>query len=97
MDGPRLPPQCLQAIEGQQSPSGLNAIEPLPNFWVVQKILCNHGQLAMPNSRETGGLGRNHSLSFDQRRRPETLGTAMATAFFCPTSTTSRLPRVTPV
>ena len=39
----------------------------------------------------------SHSLSFDQRRRPETLRTAMATAFFCPTSTTSRLPRVTPV
>jgi hypothetical protein len=39
-------------------------------------------QLAMPNSREIGGLGRSHSLSFDQRRRPETLRTAMATAFF---------------
>jgi hypothetical protein len=30
------------------------------------------------------------------RRRPETLRTAMAIAFFCPTNTTSRLPRVTP-
>ena len=39
----------------------------------------------------------SHSRNFDQRRRPETLRTAMATAFFCPTSTTSRLPRVTPV
>jgi hypothetical protein len=39
----------------------------------------------------------SRSLSFDHRRRPETLRTAMATAFFCPTKTTSRLPRVTPV
>ena len=42
-------------------------------------------------------FGTNHSLSFDRRRRHKTLRTAMATAFFCPTSTTSRLPRVTPV
>ena len=41
--------------------------------------------------------GRSHSSSLDQRRRPETLRTAMATAFFWPTSTTSRLPRVIPV
>jgi len=40
---------------------------------------------------------RSHSFNFDHRRRPETLRTAMATAFFCPTSTTSFLPRVTPV
>ena len=39
----------------------------------------------------------NHSSSFDQRRRPEAFRTAIATAFFWPTSTTSRLPRVTPV
>ena len=32
----------------------------------------------------------NHSFSFDQRGRPEALHTAMATAFFWPTSTTSR-------
>src|SRR4051812_19865737 len=31
------------------------------------------------------------------RRRPDTLRTAITTAFFWPTSTTSRLPRVTPV
>ena len=31
--------------------------------------------------------------SFDHRRRPETLRTAMAIAFFCPTKTTSSLPR----
>jgi hypothetical protein len=39
----------------------------------------------------------NHSFSFDQRRPPEALRAAIATAFFWPTSTTSRLPRVTPV
>jgi transposase-like protein len=36
----------------------------------------------------------SHSFNFDQRRRPEALRTAMATAFFCPTNTTKRLPRV---
>ena len=39
----------------------------------------------------------NHSCSFDHRRRPDTFRTAIATAFFCPTITTSFLPRVTPV
>jgi hypothetical protein len=39
----------------------------------------------------------SHSASFDQRRRPEALRTAIATAFFCPTMTTSRLPLVTAV
>jgi len=46
---------------------------------------------------EGRGPGRNHSCSFDQRRRPDTLRTEMAIAFFCPTNTTSRFPRVTPV
>src|SRR3954454_5221893 len=54
-------------------------------------------QPAMPICRDPGVQGRSHSPSFDQRRRPETLRTAIATAFFCPTNTTSRLPRVTPV
>src|SRR5208282_2527770 len=40
---------------------------------------------------------RSHSSSFDQRRRRETLRTAIAMAFFCPTRTTRRLPRVRPV
>jgi hypothetical protein len=31
--------------------------------------------------------GRSHSCSFDHRRRPDTLRTAMATAFFWPTRT----------
>jgi hypothetical protein len=39
----------------------------------------------------------NHSFSFDHRRRPDTLRTAIATAFFWPTSTTNSFPRVTPV
>ena len=43
------------------------------------------------------GAPASHSFSFGQRRRPEALCTAMATAFFWPTSTTSCLPRVTPV
>ena len=47
--------------------------------------------------RQLAELGRSQSASFDHRRRPETLRTAMATAFFCPTNTTSRFPLVTPV
>ena len=39
----------------------------------------------------------SHSSSFDQRLRPEAFLTAMATALGWPTSTTSCLPRVTPV
>ena len=39
----------------------------------------------------------SHSRSFDQRRRAPWFLTAMASALRWPTSTTSRLPRVTPV
>jgi hypothetical protein len=39
----------------------------------------------------------SHSESFDHRCRPETLRTAIATAFFWPTNTTSLLPLVRPV
>jgi hypothetical protein len=53
-------------------------------------------QPTMLIGRESDGRC-SHSCNFDQRRRPETLRTAMATAFLCPTKTTSRLPRVTPV
>lgn len=63
---------------------------------IMQKVCSDHGQPAMLR-REAAGPGRSHPPSFDHRLRPETLRTAMATAFFCPTSTTSRLPRVTPV
>ncbi len=71
-----------------------------PHRWVDairRKSAAAVGQPAMPMGRERDGPGRSHSCSFDQRRRPETLRTAMATAFFCPTRTTSRLPRLTPV
>jgi hypothetical protein len=44
-----------------------------------------------------GAPMRSRSSSFDQRRRPDRLRTAIAMAFFWPTRTTSRLPRVTPV
>ena len=40
---------------------------------------------------------RSHSCSFDQRLRPDTALTAMARARRCPTRTTRRRPRVTPV
>ena len=71
------------------------AAKRLHTLTVVGQVLM--AQLAMPIRRELGELGHNHSTSFDHRRRPETLRTAMATAFFCPTRITSRLPRVTPV
>ena len=86
-----------QTVEGEQRPGRLDAIEPLPDLGSCKKSSATMAQLAMPNCRETGGFGRSHSLSFDHRFRPDTLRTAMATAFFCPTSTTSFLPRVTPV
>jgi hypothetical protein len=38
--------------------------------------------LAVTTDDAPGTIGRSHSSSFDQRRRPETLRTAMATAFF---------------
>ena len=38
-----------------------------------------------PTCRETGARGRSHSPSFDQRRRPDVLRTALAIAFLCPT------------
>jgi hypothetical protein len=39
-------------------------------------------------SGSTDFFDPSHSLNFDQRRRPDTLRTAMTTAFFWPTSTT---------
>ena len=42
-------------------------------------------------------LPLSHSPSFDQRFRALAPLIAIASAFRCPTSTTSRLPRVTPV
>ena len=62
-----------------------------------RKAVATMAQPAMPICRERGLPGRSHSCSFDHRRRPEMLRTAMATAFFWPTSTTNFLPRVTPV
>jgi hypothetical protein len=55
-------------------------------------ILLNLMQQAGTSAQVT-----SHSRSLDQRRRPLPFLTAIASAFRCPTSTTSRLPRVTPV
>ena len=56
------------------------------------------GAIHMSSDRyDWSGGHASHSSSFDQRRRPETFFTAIATAFFWPTRTTSFLPRVTPV
>jgi hypothetical protein len=40
-----------------------------------------------------GWTNASYSQSLDHLFRPETLRTVMAAAFFCPTMTTSRLPR----
>jgi hypothetical protein len=45
----------------------------------------------------TYALSASHSLSFDQRLSFCVPLTAIASAFRCPTSTTRRFPRVTPV
>ena len=62
-----------------------------------KQVLDNVASLFARAPHSTHWCRPSHSLNFDQRRRPETLRTAMATAFFLPTSTTSSLPRVTPV
>jgi hypothetical protein len=57
-------------------------------------IACHALYNSSEHYYERGEPGRSHSANFDHRRRPETLRTAMAMAFFCPTNTTSRLPQV---
>ncbi len=41
--------------------------------------------------------GISHSCDLDHLFRPDAFRTAIATAFLCPTSKTSRFPRVRPV
>lgn len=55
--------------------------------------VCRAGSEAVPQPSPV----LSQSPSFDQRRRPAVFRTARPIAFACPTSTTSRLPRVTPV
>jgi len=71
--------------------------QPIETYWygIVRKVIAV-AELRMRCSISYTG-GRSHSANFDHRRRPETLRTAMAMAFFCPTNTTSRFPLVTPV
>src|SRR5262249_441941 len=79
--------------------------QPVPNFRVslqggspVKPLLDSEAaELAVLRNHNFSLLIMSHPPSFDQRRRPDALRTAMAIAFFCPTSTTNRLPRVTPV
>ena len=95
--GGGLLPQRPQTIEGSSVQAGSTPSSHFRTCGSCRKSVVTMVQLATPTCREMDGRGRSHSPSFDQRRRPETLRTAMATAFFCPTNTTSRLPRVTPV
>src|SRR5262249_10875800 len=71
---------------------------------ILDRVFSPTGKPGEPMAQSTlsvlllqGAPAPSHSCSLDQRRRPETLRTAIATAFFWPTSTTSCLPRVTPV
>jgi hypothetical protein len=64
----------------------------------VRTVISPLDRIASLMAEKAGSGGcSSHSFSFDHRRRPETFFTAMATAFFWPTRTTKRLPRVTPV
>jgi uncharacterized protein (UPF0335 family) len=77
---------------------GRRSAKPATNFRSLNQV-CSHRTSITFNGFDDreGVLSRSHSSSFDRRRRPETLRTAMEIAFFWPTRTTSLLPRVTPV
>jgi hypothetical protein len=83
---------------GFGAPSTFGGVIPTP---ALDRIAANMGHLPGLEPPTTGycqgEAGRSHSANFDHRRRPETLRTAMAMAFFCPTNTTSPFPLVTPV
>ena len=65
-------------------------------FPQIKPRLERHGEDS-DQAQRFDTLVLSNPCSFEQRRRPETLCTAMATAFFWPTRTTSRLPRVMPM
>ena len=96
-------PALKAAVRNVVSRSGLGMFEAVMNATLDKQILLKEPNCIVisrrfhPSSNVWHDKGRSHSSSFDQRRRPDTLWTAIATAFFWPTSTTSRLPRVTPV
>src|SRR6516165_4419200 len=94
-DGSRRSARRLSNVSNVQAGSTPSSQPRICGF--CKKSSAPMAQPATPIRRETGEQGRSHSTNFDHRRRPEALRTAMATAFFCPTSTTSRLPLVTPV
>ena len=90
--------QCRKTCLIQQRPGRLDSSKPRLHGWVLQHAGSYHRAILMssgPGAAIT--VVANHSFNFDQCRRPDILRTAIATAFLCPTSTTSRLARVTPV
>ena len=78
---------CLEPEGGLNALYGLALLDP-----DLMRFALSHRPFQLQQI-----LAASHSLSFDHRRRPDTLRAAIATAFFCPTNTTRRLPRVTPV
>jgi hypothetical protein len=66
-----------------------SASGPKRRFAALQKCVCFRGYSGHADAATPPAL--------TNAAGPEMLRTAIATAFFCPTSTTSRLPRVTPV
>jgi hypothetical protein len=74
-------PQRAKTVESQQGPRWLDTTEPFSDSGIMQKVLGNHRQPAMAACWVAERAGRSHSASFDHRRLPETLRTAIATAY----------------
>ena len=85
----------------QRRPHGLPPVAPTNISGARRADVSNRDRLRLwsPVANRADQLGHwaSHSLSFDHRRPVCFPFTAIAIAFFCPTMTTSRLPRVTAV
>jgi hypothetical protein len=95
--GPRRPDRSRAIVDNEnvEPQARRYPIDLLPH-WACIAIDINVSQLS---TRFVPGVSLpvSHSFSFDHRRRARAPFTAIASAFRCPTSTTSRFPRVTPV
>ena len=90
--------KSFQALLVEHCPRRHDPAKPIPDSSIsAESQVLPRCRLHGAGCRAESNGAESHSFNFDQRRRPDTFFTAMATAFFCPTRTTSRLPRVTPV
>jgi hypothetical protein len=77
------PNRTAEKVCGQPGNYVIRALPAAPSPpELAEKIHCYRGSTRHAYLLPGGGPGRSHSSSFDHRRRPETLRTAMATAFF---------------